>query len=152
MQNMNLDYRLMKYQKYLKQDSTMLQALQMCLRQNNAEFTAEDRMFLHTFAPAVVNFTLWVIREAAKSGKKRLYFLARDGYYMYHAARMLGIEDIEYRYLKLSRYCPLDHLVQQFACESFCNPICIKTELFERFYLCLCRVSRLPGENRLVIQ
>ena len=23
---------------------------------------------------------------------------------MYHAARMLGIEDIEYRYLKLSRY------------------------------------------------
>lgn len=82
----------------------MLQALQMCLQQNNAEFTAEDRMFLHTFAPAIVNFTLWVIREAAKSGKKRLYFLARDGYYMYHAARMLGIEDIEYRYLKLSRY------------------------------------------------
>ena len=104
MQKNSLDKRFRKYEKYLKQDPVMLQAIYMCEKHNIAESTDEDRMFLHTFAPVIIHFTLWVIREALKSGKKRLYFLARDGYYMYHVAKLLKIESIEYRYLKVSRY------------------------------------------------
>ena len=66
-----------------------------------------DRIFLHVFAPTIVSYVAWVIEQAVSSGKKRLYFLARDGWLMLFVAKQLvksrGI-DIELRYLKVSRY------------------------------------------------
>ena len=36
--------------------------------------------------PALSAFVRWVLAEAVRTGKKRLYFLARDGYFMYQTA------------------------------------------------------------------
>lgn len=37
-------------------------------------------------SPVILLYTLWILDEAEKQGLKRLYFLARDGYQMYHIA------------------------------------------------------------------
>ncbi len=58
-------------------------------------------------APVLCMYVGWVLREAVRQGKKRLYFLARDGYQMYQVARILCRErglPIECRYLYCSRY------------------------------------------------
>lgn len=66
-----------------------------------------EESFLHIWAPAITDYVEWVLDEAIQAGKRRLYFLARDGWMMYHAAQRI-IEkknlDIEARYLKVSRY------------------------------------------------
>ena len=58
-------------------------------------------------APLLCAYVSWVVREAEKTGKKRLYFLARDGYYMKKVAEIFCKEwklPIECRYLYGSRY------------------------------------------------
>lgn len=56
--------------------------------------------------PVMYQYTFWVLQEAKKRNIKTLYFLARDGYSLYHIAVRLceryGI-DIECRYLYCSR-------------------------------------------------
>lgn len=58
-------------------------------------------------APLLCAYIAWVVREAVRTGKKRLYFLARDGYYMKRVAELFceawGV-DLECRYLYCSRY------------------------------------------------
>lgn len=58
------------------------------------------------FAPVMCGFMGWTLRSARENGVKRLYFLARDGWLMYNAAKRIaelnGI-DIELRYLYCSR-------------------------------------------------
>lgn len=67
-------------------------------------------------APALNGFVLWFLDEAMKHNIKRLYFLARDGYFMYlYAKRYVEQYDlpIECRYLYCSRYSlrvPMYHL------------------------------------------
>lgn len=59
------------------------------------------------YMPVLIEFVTWVLREAKESGKKRLYFLARDGYQMYLAAQKICKTlnwDMECRYLHVSRY------------------------------------------------
>lgn len=81
----------------------------------------------YVLSPALNGFVLWVLREALASGKKRLYFLARDGYLMYRAAALLCEElklDIECRYLCCSRYSlriPAYHLDYTDALEYICR-------------------------------
>lgn len=61
----------------------------------------------YVLAPALNGFVAWVLNEAMKQGIKRLYFLARDGYFMYHTARRYVKEydiPVECRYLYCSRY------------------------------------------------
>lgn len=57
--------------------------------------------------PALTEFVSWVLDQAAASGKRRLYFLSRDGYQMYlialTLARLRNLQ-IECRYLYVSRY------------------------------------------------
>ena len=80
-------------------------ALQECLKDGG--LNTYDQIFLHVFAPAAVEFIMWVLDQAVKDKKKRLYFLARDGYLMYHTAQKLSAEygyDLDLRYLKVSRY------------------------------------------------
>ena len=42
--------------------------------------------YLHCVAPVLIEFTAWTLQKAVGSGKKRLYFLARDGWQMYLVA------------------------------------------------------------------
>ena len=66
-----------------------------------------EESFLHTWAPAITDYVEWVLEKAVQSGKKRLYFLARDGWMMYHAAQRIidnRMLDIEASYLKVSRF------------------------------------------------
>lgn len=58
-------------------------------------------------APVLCGYVRWVLSEALKTGKKRLYFLARDGWQMYRIAEVFCKEwklPIECRYLYCSRY------------------------------------------------
>ena len=45
-----------------------------------------------TLAPVLVEFVKWVLRSAGEHGIRRIYFLARDGWPMYQAARILAEE------------------------------------------------------------
>lgn len=63
-------------------------------------------LYLYAMVPALVEFVNWVLDKAADSGKKRLYFLSRDGYQMYLIAlRLAELRQlhIECRYLHVSR-------------------------------------------------
>lgn len=58
------------------------------------------------FAPVMCDFVGWVLRDASLRGIKRLYFLARDGWIMYNAAKIIARKnniDTELRYLCCSR-------------------------------------------------
>ncbi len=58
-------------------------------------------------APALNSFVLWVLKEAVRRGIQRLYFLARDGYFLYETARVYVNAyklPVECRYLYASRY------------------------------------------------
>jgi len=54
-------------------------------------------------APLLLPFVHWVIDQARTQGRDRLYFLARDGQVLLDIARRLGLEDLETRYLHVSR-------------------------------------------------
>lgn len=81
----------------------------------------------YVLSPALHGYVLWVLREALTSGKKRLYFLARDGYFMYCAAKIICEKmnlPIECRYLSCSRYSiriPMFHLNFEDAMEYICR-------------------------------
>lgn len=68
---------------------------------------AGAQVYLNVMIPVLIEFVTWVLQSAVRSGKERLYFLARDGYQMYLAAcqlcRLWGLE-LDCRYLKVSRY------------------------------------------------
>lgn len=82
---------------------------------------------LYVLAPAMNDFVLWVLGSALKKGHRRLYFLARDGYFMYKTALAycdrLGL-DIDCRYLSCSRYSvrlPMYHLDMDEALDYICR-------------------------------
>lgn len=87
---------------------------------------SEKEIYKRVLAPTLYEFVVWVLQKALQSGKKRLYFLARDGYQMYLAARHLCKQydlDIECRYLKVSRYAvrvPEYHLLGERCLERIC--------------------------------
>ena len=81
----------------------------------------------YVLAPALGGFTLWLLYHTLKSGKQRLYFLARDGYLMSRAA-LLFCETLQLplvcRYLSCSRYSlriPFFHLDQGAALDAICR-------------------------------
>lgn len=94
--------------------------------QSYKKIQSEKEIYKCVLAPTLYEFVVWVLQEALQSGKKRLYFLARDGYQMYLAARQLCKQydlDIECRYLKVSRYAvrvPEYHLLGERCLERIC--------------------------------
>lgn len=63
--------------------------------------------YAFVIGPMLVSFTEWLLEKAKEDGVKRLYFLARDGYALYHVAKLLlaqSNENIDCRYLHCSRY------------------------------------------------
>lgn len=68
---------------------------------------AVKEIYNRIFAPALLDFVEWVLKETQNSGIRRLYFLARDEYQMYLTADFLCKKrelDIDCRYLYGSRY------------------------------------------------
>ncbi len=103
---MTMNQRFEQYRTILSQKPQHEKALQECFAALKGP-DDYDRLFLHVFAPAAVEFTEWVLKQAIKDGKKRLYFLARDGWLFYQLALQLVKKfdySIEIRYLKVSRY------------------------------------------------
>ena len=81
----------------------------------------------YVLAPALGGFVRWLVHAALQSGKTRLYFLARDGYFFYHAARIYckkrGLP-LDCRYLYCSRYAlrvPLFHRDREGALDFICR-------------------------------
>lgn len=74
------------------------------------------------FAPVMCDFVGWVLRSAASSGIRRLYFLARDGWIMYKIAGLIaGINssDIELRYLYCSRMSLRNAALEDLGSEAY---------------------------------
>ena len=92
-----------------------------------------EKLTSGVFAPVAVMYTLWILSRAEEMGIKRLYFLARDGYTMYHTALALcerfGI-DIECSYFYCSR-CALRMAAYRFFDDS----------AFDKLFLYSYRVS-----------
>ena len=85
---------------------TYKDALDKCLSEYK-EYTDEQIIFLHVYAPVISMYAEWILRDASEKGIKRLYFLARDARPVYIAAKALDERmgtGIEIRYLKVSRY------------------------------------------------
>ena len=100
--------RRKRYEGYLKLCRTLSEPAE-ALRQSASsqpEELIDVNVCDYVLSPALHGYILWVLREAAASGKKRLYFLARDGYLMYRTAVILCRElelPLECRYLCCSR-------------------------------------------------
>ena len=112
-----------EYRRSWRRSPRMIQALER-------GFVPEDAVELvgsYVLAPALGGFVQWLLREAIQSGKRRLYFLARDGYFPYRAALIfceMQHLPIECRYLRCSRYSirlPLFHLDREAALEYVCR-------------------------------
>lgn len=92
-----------------------MRAVDACMKNYNKNYRknaegyqrAREEVFIHVWLPVITEYVEWVLDEAIKSGKKRLYFLARDGYMMYLMAEKLVRArklKLELRYLKVSRF------------------------------------------------
>ncbi len=96
--------RISDYMKILKMEPMLYRTAEMICH-NTDDFS--QSLYYTVFAPALVRFIEWVLYEAERKGRYRLYFLARDGYQMYLTARELckkrGL-NIDCRYLYGSRY------------------------------------------------
>ncbi|MCM1409736.1 MAG: hypothetical protein NC305_04215 [Lachnospiraceae bacterium] len=92
-----------------------------------SEPTPGAGFYLYGFIPAIMGFAGWTLEEAVRSGKKRLYFLSRDGHQICLAARRLAELrklPVECRYLHVSRYAmrvPAYHLDMEHGLEQICS-------------------------------
>ncbi len=81
--------------------------IEECRNQHDENLSVLELSFLYVLAPTIIEYVNWVLKTAISQGKKRLYFLARDGYLMYQLAKRMAEDrklDIEIRYLEVSRY------------------------------------------------
>ena len=100
---------LKRYKRILMKEPELFDTAEKVYELINGE---DNQSILHgissyVVAPIIYKFVLWIIKDALRRGKKRLYFLARDGYIMHHIAEMICRErklPLECRYLYCSRY------------------------------------------------
>ena len=120
--DMRID-RFQKYRKLLKKEKIYCPEIQQVVESDN-KFAGAGTFVL---GPMVNSFVVWVLQEAVKTGKKRLYFLARDGYFMYHVAKIYVEKlqlPIDCRYVSCSRYSlriPMYHLDIDDAMDYICR-------------------------------
>ena len=114
--------RLVEYRKILRKNHTVYEQVQNC----HAE-TLLDSRIESVLGPALNSCVLWVLKEAERKQIKRLYFLARDGYFMYRCALLYCRRwnlPIECRYLSCSRYSiriPIFHMNMEDALDYICR-------------------------------
>ncbi|MCM1103723.1 MAG: hypothetical protein NC409_06405 [Clostridium sp.] len=118
--------RLEEYRRQLAKFPIQRGAVSEVFLEHSGALDEAQLLYLHVYAPVITAFTEWVIGEACRAGQKRLYFLARDAYPMYEAAKRLcaarGLS-IECRYLKVSRRCvrlPEYWLLKERCVERIC--------------------------------
>lgn len=90
----------------MKKASVLWEVRERYIASHN-DITIAEEIYLNIFAPLASVFVEWCINQAVSSGKKRLYFLARDSYPMYvMALRLCKIRNInvDIRILSVSRY------------------------------------------------
>lgn len=116
--------RLEQYKRYLKKEEILYRPAVMTQEKQRDTPTVTCAYVL---GPMLNAFIIWVLQNALRAGKKRLYFLARDGYLMYQTAeiyvRRLNLP-IECRYLSCSRYSlriPMFRLDMEDAMEYICR-------------------------------
>ncbi|MDE7300302.1 MAG: hypothetical protein K2N94_16005 [Lachnospiraceae bacterium] len=94
--------RIRQYQRRLRKEP-LFYGLSMEMYTKNVRAAA----VWFVLAPVLCGYVLQVLQEAERSGKKRLYFLARDGWQMYQIAKTFCEKlelPLECRYLYCSRY------------------------------------------------
>ncbi len=117
--------RLRAYARLLREDSPCGRAVRQTERA--ARLSVDTRLYLYGFVPAIMEFAGWVLEEAVRSGRKRLYFLSRDGYQIYLAAcKLVELRKlpVECRYLDVSRYAmrvPAYHLDMEGCLDRICS-------------------------------
>lgn len=91
-----------RYRRILKSEPDLMNAIE------GIEISDEfEKVMTEAAAPVLIMYTKWIIRRSEELGIKRLYFLARDGYVMYHIAEKMrekGEHNIESSYFYCSRY------------------------------------------------
>ena len=99
--------RLNQYRTILQKEPQLFEISEMVYKDMVHLSDVQAGITSYVIAPVMYRFVSWVLNEAVKSNKKRLYFLARDGYSMYHVAKVLCEKaklPIECKYLYCSRY------------------------------------------------
>lgn len=116
--------RLKQYEELLKDRKEYLYAIEEAEKEQT--FEQDTRLYLRTMAPVLTEFAGWVLEQAVSAGKKRLYFLSRDGFQMYLAAKQISEKralPVECRYLYVSRYAlrvPVYHLDPENCLDLIC--------------------------------
>ena len=92
------------YKKWLSKDSQIYHA---ALSAPDSKISVISELSTFVLGPAAFEFTFWIILNAFKNKINRLYFLSRDGYFMYKIAKIICGKfnmSIDCRYLSCSRY------------------------------------------------
>lgn len=114
--------RCKKYKKCLRKSEILSRHLSGTEEKSILEQTGS-----YVLAPALNSFVIWLLQDALARGIQRLYFLARDGYFMYRTAEIFCRKfqlPVECRYLYCSRYSlrvPMYHLDMDDAMEYICR-------------------------------
>jgi hypothetical protein len=117
------DNRQALYRRYLRANPRMLRAAERIPLPRSPEETVCS----YVLAPALGAFTQWLLERSVANGVRRLYFLARDGYFFYQAAQMFCRAyrlPVDCRYLSCSRYSlriPLFHRDMETALDYVCR-------------------------------
>lgn len=118
--------RRARYLYLLKGTGLFYDVVRDCLNDGEKPYTVKRETVIRdvslcVLAPAMNAYIMWMLKAAMKKKIRRLYFLARDGYFMYTTAKklceMLHLP-IDCRYLSCSRYSvriPMFHLNMQEA-------------------------------------
>lgn len=120
-----VEARLQKYQVLLEKRMDYREAIRRT--ENFKKLSLEERLYLYVFAPVLTEYVTWVLGKAVSTGRKRLYFLSRDGFSMYRIAVWLTeFQEIpmECGYLHVSRYAcriPAYHLDLENCLEGICT-------------------------------
>lgn len=110
------------YKKYLRESVILSENICEQSKETTLEQTGN-----YVLAPALSSYVIWLLQDALERGIQRLYFLARDGYFMYRTAEIFCRNlhlPIECRYLYCSRYslrAPMYHLDMDEAMEYICR-------------------------------
>ena len=88
------EYKLNDYRRLLKKTPGLLEISERaCTKALSAADPdlpqAQICVSMFVLGPTLLAFVSWVLKQAQETGKRRLYFLARDGWLMYRMAQTL---------------------------------------------------------------
>lgn len=66
-------------------------------------YSKYEELGYRILGPFYLSYSLWLMKELKKKGIKKVFFLSRDGFVMQKAFNLINDEDIEVKYLHVSR-------------------------------------------------